>query len=335
MSLVHCPECGQEVSNQAKKCIHCGVSLFICPECGKISIGEGKCTGCGYTVAPAVKAPTENKSVVEPSYSRSFTVVDRWRANDLDAKKVQKVFTILGWGILILGWVLTIIWFFQIFNDYLDTSLGNLLQLALNHEDNLESTNHYCIGILIVSIGETMLPFIKSCYPAFSCAKWIRGNKIEVGEDISMLYTEKAEEDEEETFEEDSDEESKNTMDADEKVDLIKSSIFLAVDPNQSVFYCMLKAIPYIVSMALQIFALVCCKDNATAYMESVLMGDYVDNGNGGLVFTIDYSFDWKTLLIGLAIFAVLWIATTVICDFIREKRMDKTLQKLKKVESK
>ncbi len=27
MAMIHCPECGQEISDKAKKCIHCGKAL--------------------------------------------------------------------------------------------------------------------------------------------------------------------------------------------------------------------------------------------------------------------------------------------------------------------
>lgn len=55
MAMIKCPECGQEISDKAKKCIHCG-NVFveekpktkICPECGKENpIDAEECTQCG------------------------------------------------------------------------------------------------------------------------------------------------------------------------------------------------------------------------------------------------------------------------------------------------
>ena len=55
MAMIKCPECGQEVSDKAKKCIHCGKILMeevipkkFCSECGKeIDINATECPYCG------------------------------------------------------------------------------------------------------------------------------------------------------------------------------------------------------------------------------------------------------------------------------------------------
>ena len=49
MALIKCPECGKEVSDKAKTCVNCGISLnnIICPECGNLMEGN-TCQNCGY-----------------------------------------------------------------------------------------------------------------------------------------------------------------------------------------------------------------------------------------------------------------------------------------------
>ena len=50
MALMKCPECGKEMSEQAKKCPNCGYvnSFSICPECGaKLSEADTFCPQCG------------------------------------------------------------------------------------------------------------------------------------------------------------------------------------------------------------------------------------------------------------------------------------------------
>lgn len=56
MAMIKCPECGGEVSDKAKKCIHCG-KIFteepqrICVECGKeIDIDAMECPYCGCPI---------------------------------------------------------------------------------------------------------------------------------------------------------------------------------------------------------------------------------------------------------------------------------------------
>lgn len=67
MAMIQCPECGQEISDKAKKCIHCGKVLIeevsatkICSDCGKEnSIEATECIYCG--------CPFEDEKVVEPT----------------------------------------------------------------------------------------------------------------------------------------------------------------------------------------------------------------------------------------------------------------------------
>lgn len=55
MAMIKCPECGQEISEKAKKCIHCGKVFIddkpktkICSECGKeVPIDATECSFCG------------------------------------------------------------------------------------------------------------------------------------------------------------------------------------------------------------------------------------------------------------------------------------------------
>lgn len=65
MAMINCPECGQEISDKAKKCIHCGKVLIeeeipkrFCSDCGKEVLLEDKeCPHCG--------CPLENEKVDE------------------------------------------------------------------------------------------------------------------------------------------------------------------------------------------------------------------------------------------------------------------------------
>lgn len=58
MAMIQCPECGQEVSDKAKKCVHCGKVLIaevlpkkFCSDCGKeIAIDAVECPYCGCPI---------------------------------------------------------------------------------------------------------------------------------------------------------------------------------------------------------------------------------------------------------------------------------------------
>ena len=59
MALIHCPNCGKEISDKAQKCVYCDYILtpeskIICPECGnEIEQNATVCPSCGYPMAVA------------------------------------------------------------------------------------------------------------------------------------------------------------------------------------------------------------------------------------------------------------------------------------------
>ena len=63
MSLIKCDECGKEISENSKKCVHCGVEViqkYECEECHKKTEGkDGSCEFCGCPIKPTEKLKKE------------------------------------------------------------------------------------------------------------------------------------------------------------------------------------------------------------------------------------------------------------------------------------
>lgn len=75
MAMIQCPECGQEISDKAKKCIHCG-KVFVeekpineeirCSECGAVlAKTEEICPNCGCPVEKIIKLEDAKPQQVE------------------------------------------------------------------------------------------------------------------------------------------------------------------------------------------------------------------------------------------------------------------------------
>lgn len=75
MAMIQCPECGQEISDKAKKCIHCG-KVFVeekpvneeikCSECGAVLAETDEiCPNCGCPVEKVVKQEDTKPQQVE------------------------------------------------------------------------------------------------------------------------------------------------------------------------------------------------------------------------------------------------------------------------------
>lgn len=78
MAMINCPECGQEISDKAKKCIHCGkvlveekVETKTCTECGKeVPLDATECPYCGCPIeeneqskSPEVAVEVKKKNI--------------------------------------------------------------------------------------------------------------------------------------------------------------------------------------------------------------------------------------------------------------------------------
>jgi len=69
MAMINCPECGQEISDKAKKCIHCGKAFAeekpetkVCSECGKeIPVDVTECPFCGCPIED--EKPVANNTI--------------------------------------------------------------------------------------------------------------------------------------------------------------------------------------------------------------------------------------------------------------------------------
>ena len=70
MALINCKECGQQISDSASVCPHCGAPVIrdvFCPSCGtKVPENVKFCPNCGgqiYPVSEAAKAGKKDKLV--------------------------------------------------------------------------------------------------------------------------------------------------------------------------------------------------------------------------------------------------------------------------------
>lgn len=67
MAMIKCPECGEEISSNARACPHCGCAVTVCPDCGAVYAGEKEtCAQCGCvlekrTAMPSAPPPAAGK----------------------------------------------------------------------------------------------------------------------------------------------------------------------------------------------------------------------------------------------------------------------------------
>lgn len=69
MAMTTCPNCGEQISDKAKKCVHCGTVLIpeekkYCPDCGtELEQGMDACPKCGCPIDNGVETGTAPQQV--------------------------------------------------------------------------------------------------------------------------------------------------------------------------------------------------------------------------------------------------------------------------------
>ncbi len=106
MALIECPECKNQLSSNAKSCIHCGAPIAVCASCGCVSIQEdaaAPCPACG-SVSDSEKDTTQKQddNVVENDETDSTdakdlqTVIKEYQVYDGSFKATKRLTQILG-----------------------------------------------------------------------------------------------------------------------------------------------------------------------------------------------------------------------------------------------
>lgn len=171
MAMIKCPECGQEISDKAKKCIHCGKILVednaikqnVCKECGTaISEEDTVCPNCGCPI---------NK--VEQSQKVEVTGVKV-------SKKSKKIFAVIGIVALVICIIAvgTSIYMKKIseqkkideYNTYVDnvnSACGNMLTSAVSCESICDLTKSVWYNAIYKKSDKTTDKYTKDKYSNF------------------------------------------------------------------------------------------------------------------------------------------------------------------------
>ncbi|MDE7431913.1 MAG: zinc ribbon domain-containing protein [Lachnospiraceae bacterium] len=85
MAIIKCPNCGEQISDKAKNCVHCGVSFVwkenkFCSECGtELEEGATACKKCGCPVEPMgnnnLAQPPQQVEVTGVKFNKKIKII--------------------------------------------------------------------------------------------------------------------------------------------------------------------------------------------------------------------------------------------------------------------
>ena len=181
MALINCPECGEQVSSNAEKCVHCGCTFVVCPECSKAYIAEdtNTCPYCGYENKNVFH---DNKNNAKASYSKDvFTLWQEKNTSNgvlanyiLGARFFLYLLVVI---LLVIAWVTVDRWNAK--------SLDALLKIT----DIRDKVEGLIVGICIIGALIPIMDNIFYLYTEISCANWLEKKKIDITPIVKSMYS--------------------------------------------------------------------------------------------------------------------------------------------------
>lgn len=167
MAIVKCPECGNEISTNATKCVHCGSLFTVCPDCNAVLAGSSEiCPVCGCLLKKANAAQPQEKEAVSqtaPQAQAPLTEEEKLR-HSFDrvvnnGNHIEKLIKIAGrfvwtFGIifLIIFIIIFSIWQRDINSAELSVLASRMLSFPKDYEMMRAFLSLACIGGIVEAI---------------------------------------------------------------------------------------------------------------------------------------------------------------------------------------
>lgn len=187
MAMIQCPECGQEISDKATACPHCGTPIFVCPECGYISVGNIPfCENCGFS--PDTKELSAQPHEVEKQDSHeeghaANDIVELWLKNnprEIKRRKIAKVIIFFCEKIMVFS--AAIIWAIVVVAPWInfqDKDPFAAAEMVLNYESYIRNT-WIIASVIIISTAIACLVKMYAAMWDKRCIQWIKDKKIDI-----------------------------------------------------------------------------------------------------------------------------------------------------------
>ena len=179
MAIIQCPECGQQISDKARQCIHCGCKFTVCKECGNVTVGETQtCPICGYSprsVAEIKKVQETNETTVK--------LKDVYNSKSEPFKKNSLTISTV---ILTIGAVICIVIALKKLSSWAGSTSSDIVS---EYKSMLSSAKTFFIIGFIVGTISTVFQYLKDVLFAKDFQFWANGKKIQPNAMISEAIT--------------------------------------------------------------------------------------------------------------------------------------------------
>ena len=187
MALIKCPECGQEISDKATICPHCGTSIFVCPRCGQVSVGSPTmCPQCGYRNAGQKPVVQPKKAETDIDSEVNTDVIAAWlEANPGERKWFGFVIKALRYLLFLgaLGVLLCIVYFIEYPFETLKERGKEVLDMVFNFQTYIRNVWILIALVCVLILAWAILLFYGEIW-SVRCGRWLVYKKIDVRESL-------------------------------------------------------------------------------------------------------------------------------------------------------
>ncbi len=281
MALITCPECGQQISSNAKQCVHCGYKFTYCPECQTVSSGDReRCPSCGYTFKKVLSSPINN----DTSETVETDLIKIWQKRKPFDAKILKGFnfikillSVVAVALLVIATIMVVTW------KNNSDPLEKLVELK-----SLRSSMQWLIAFsCIFTIIDFIFDDAKAAFVKIRCGYWLTTQKFDCVQYINARIKR-------------SDTEYATWTDADEFT-LFMECGFIAENPSaKNRIYASL-IIKTLCATALAICIGICAMDNLNEFFRAELASG-------------KFNFQYIALIVA-AIFIVIYIVAAILAD--------------------
>lgn len=183
MALINCPECGHEISDSAKTCPNCGVTITVCPECGKLFAGEPEvCDNCGFRLKKT--AGQEADGQIIPREYKVGSLQALWSSKMSPGKAVTKTLGLIDTVSVILGLILTVVIIVLYFVWRVKPVEAQIETIVSNYDTIKGLVIGACLTFGIWAVGT----FSDDKIEHLVFARWLQDNKIDGKKFIQENY---------------------------------------------------------------------------------------------------------------------------------------------------
>ncbi len=255
MALIKCPECGAQISDAAKQCVHCGCTFKVCPECGKVHKGDpAVCDSCGYTLREEPKQETPVQTSPAGSAKTKNNCIKLWE-NESFLRKYHKIFEI----VLMLAFLIPTLVLLSLASEMLFSWRdGDPLEGLIKAEETFSSIKMYitisCITFFCALVNEE----IWKRYRETSLSNWLTKHHIDPAVAVKEYYATATE---------------KEAI----KGELLVKAAYLSITPSAKTREYVISVLSIIFSAAYLLFLGIALVQNIEFYMEQtvILSGEF------------------------------------------------------------